>query len=97
MDTAKLKDYMKETVIKEAHRYKKQINDFVQSNLFKTIVNMKALSNQVADIYRKAKHVLNPEKINVLLKKTYEDVVKGPLVRTKMGIGRMVEGFLNIE
>ncbi|MGP1906850.1 T7SS effector LXG polymorphic toxin [Metabacillus sp. JX24] len=95
MDTAKLKDYMKENVIKEAHRYKKQISDFVQSNLFKTIVNMKALSNQAADIYRKAKHVLNPEKINVLLKKTYEDVVKGPLVRTKMGVGRMVDAVMN--
>nr|WP_282035209.1 T7SS effector LXG polymorphic toxin [Metabacillus indicus] len=97
MDTAKLKDYMKENVIKEAHRYKKQISDFVQSNLFKTIVNMKALSNQAADIFRKAKHVLNPEKINVLLKKTYDDVVKGPLVRTKMGVGRMVDGFLNTK
>ncbi|WP_081870105.1 T7SS effector LXG polymorphic toxin [Metabacillus indicus] len=97
MDTAKLKDYMKENVIKEAHRYKKQISDFVQSNLFKTIVNMKALSNQAADIFRKAKHVLNPEKINVLLKKTYEDVVKGPLVRTKMGIGRIVDGFLDTK
>ncbi|MGD6793095.1 T7SS effector LXG polymorphic toxin [Metabacillus indicus] len=95
MDTAKLKDYMKENVIKEAHRYKKQISDFVQSNLFKTIVNMKVLSNQAADIFRKAKHVLNPEKINVLLKKTYEDVVKGPLVRTKMGVGRMVDAILN--
>ncbi|MGX1194609.1 T7SS effector LXG polymorphic toxin [Metabacillus sp. SLBN-84] len=97
MDTAKLKDYMKENVIKEAHRYKKQINDFVQSNLFKTIVNMKALSNQASDIFRNAKHVLNPEKINVLLKKTYEDVVKGPLVRTKMGMGRMVDDVLDTE
>ncbi|MEM5016860.1 T7SS effector LXG polymorphic toxin [Metabacillus indicus] len=97
MDTAKLKDYMKENVIKEAHRYKKQINDFVQSSLFKTIVNMKALSNQAADIFRKAKHVLNPEKVNILLKRTYEDVVKGPLVQSKMGMGRMVDGFLNTK
>ncbi|MBS2970661.1 LXG domain-containing protein [Metabacillus sp. KIGAM252] len=95
MDTTKLKAFMQENLIKHVEHYKKSVVDFVQSNLFKTVIHMKNLSSKVADIFSKTRNVLNPEKVNKILQNTYDNVVKGPLGNTKKWLDQKINDVLD--
>ncbi|MGD6817085.1 T7SS effector LXG polymorphic toxin [Metabacillus sp. 113a] len=86
MNAEQLFNEMKEAVVRNVTKMTDHAVDLVKSKVMKTAVQLKVLSGKMADIIQTAKNVLNPQKINKALKGTYDEMVKGPLVDTKMAI-----------
>ncbi|MGD7006911.1 T7SS effector LXG polymorphic toxin [Metabacillus sp. 84] len=86
MNAEQLFNEMKEAVVRNVTKMTDHAVDLVKSKVMKTAVQLKVLSGKMADIIQTAKNVLNPQKINKALKWTYDEMVKGPLVDTKMAI-----------
>ncbi|MGD6817087.1 hypothetical protein ACQCVE_08480 [Metabacillus sp. 113a] len=86
MNAEQLFNEMKEAIVRNVTKMTDHAVDLVKSKVMKTAVQLKVLSGKMADIIQTAKNVLNPQKINKALKWTYDEMVKGPLVDTKMVI-----------
>ncbi|MGD6817091.1 hypothetical protein ACQCVE_08505 [Metabacillus sp. 113a] len=86
MNAEQLFNEMKEAVVRNVTKMTDHAVDLVKSKVMKTAVQLKVLSGKMADIIQTAKNVLNPQKIHQAIKWTYDEMVKGPLVDTKMAI-----------
>ncbi len=83
MKTDKLKDTVKNNVYANMKQKAQQLEDLWKSNFGKEAIakTIQAVSNSA--VITKARNVLDPENIKAVAAKTYDDVIKGPITKTK--------------
>ncbi|WP_442916956.1 hypothetical protein [Lysinibacillus sp. 54212] len=83
MATNKLKDLVKKNVYGYMQQKGKQLEDLWKSNFGKEAIARSIHAMKNSAVITKARNVLDPENIKAVAAKTYDDVIKGPIAKTK--------------
>jgi LXG domain of WXG superfamily/GHH signature containing HNH/Endo VII superfamily nuclease toxin len=97
MTTAKIKSFIHNGVKSTFGKVEDTAHQLLSSRTGKRALGLNAFSGHLQELFRKTKHVLNPEKVKSVMERTYHKVVVGPVSRVAQSdvFSRMGKVLLN--
>ncbi|WP_061808726.1 ribonuclease YeeF family protein [Rossellomorea vietnamensis] len=81
MTTAKIKSFIHNGVKSTFGKVEDTAHQLLSSRTGKRALGLNSFSGHLQELFRKTKNVLNPKKVKLVMEKTYQKVVAGPVSR----------------